>query len=75
MDQLEIWFELDHPNILMFKGIVKEDSFICPSLVFDWMENGSLQQYTKEKQGWDKSQLVRRSSCSIYDYSLDFIFV
>ena len=45
-----VWIKLSHDHILPFEGIVRVDDFgRLPALVSLWMENGSLNDYLKNK--------------------------
>lgn len=66
--EVRVWFKLEHPNILPLKGFVKEKDSICPSLVTEWMENGSLERYLKEKP--DANKLLVVGSLFMQDHEL-----
>lgn len=65
-----MWLELNHPNILMLQGFVREKDRLCPSIVTEWMDNGSLECYLKNWQNADKLSLVCVMSVIIVIFSL-----
>ena len=42
-NEVRIWAKLEHPSVLRLLGYTLEGS--VPSLISEWMENGSLRQY------------------------------
>ena len=48
MRERRIASKLYHPNVLPLKGFIKKSGQMYPSIVTEWMENGSLQEYMKE---------------------------
>ncbi|KAK7036760.1 Serine/threonine-protein kinase tnni3k [Paramarasmius palmivorus] len=46
MREAIIWRQLDHPNLLPFHGLYRQEQKIC--LISPWMENGCLTQYLEE---------------------------
>lgn len=58
--EVRVWYKLDHPNVLPLKGFVWERDSVCPSLVTEWMANGSLEQYLQKMPNTDKLFVVRR---------------
>ncbi|THH09474.1 hypothetical protein EW145_g1995 [Phellinidium pouzarii] len=46
--ELYIWEKLDHINVLSLRKFILDDSGI-PSLISDWMENGSVLDFVKSK--------------------------
>lgn len=70
-----IWFNLDHPNILKLIGVVDSEPwfyFVCP-----FQQNGSLMDYLKDHphSGIDRKTIVRLSpspqSWRVLNYSVD----
>ena len=47
--ELCIWASFDHENILPLIGIAVIDG--VPVLASEWMENGTMNEYLKEKEG------------------------
>jgi len=45
-NEIRIWSDLVHPNILPLLGYCMEGGY--PSFISDWMENGSLLEYAKK---------------------------
>ena len=43
--EIRAWSRLDHPNVLAFLGYLLEDG--VPSLISEWMENGTAFNYVK----------------------------
>lgn len=56
---------LIHENILPFKGFINEEGHNCPSMVTDWMENGSLRQFLQDNDKVDILFMV----CLNYSWS------
>ena len=56
MKEIRVWSTLAHTNILPLLGFVIEGDY--PSLVSEWMENGTASQYVKEYPAYDLSGLV-----------------
>ena len=54
--EIRVWSTLAHPNVLPLLGFVIEGDY--PSLVSEWMENGTASQYVKEYPACDLSGLV-----------------
>ena len=71
---MRVWLRLDHPNILQLRGFITEKDMICPSLLTDWMENGSLRRYLVERSEIDKLLMVSRNRLYMYQdgSSLEF---
>ena len=46
--ELRVMLKLEHPNVLPLKGFIQSEQSALPSLVTEWMENGSLKQYLRE---------------------------
>lgn len=45
--EIRIWAQLSHPNVLPLLGYFVEGTGAMPSLVSEWMENGTLTEYIK----------------------------
>ena len=43
--ELEIWAKLHHPNVLPLLGFIVDADSKYPSLVSEWMPNGTVLQY------------------------------
>jgi len=43
--EIRIWATLDHENVLPLLGYVAEGEYMTPSLISEWMENGTLHVY------------------------------
>jgi len=43
--EAEVWFGLDNPNVLPLRGYILEEGNHFPSLVTEWMNNGTLTRY------------------------------
>lgn len=56
--ETRVWLKLDHPNILRLRGIIIDETSICPSLVTEWMVNGSLKRFLEGTQSIDKLAIV-----------------
>ena len=56
---MRIWSLLDHENILLLEGFVREEGTNCPSFVTEWMDNGSLRQFLQENVDVDVLAMVR----------------
>ncbi|KAL0578697.1 Rho guanine nucleotide exchange factor [Marasmius crinis-equi] len=74
-----VWRQLDHPNILPFKGMYyfnEDEQQIC--LVSPWMENGNLLQYLKQnpnvnsarRQAWYNVLIDTDGTARITDFGL-----
>lgn len=46
--EIRIWSQLSHPNVLPFLGYFVEGEGAMPSLVSEWMENGTLTVYLEK---------------------------
>ena len=51
-----IWKRLQHPNVVRFLGLGSD--FPPISLVYDWMSNGNLSSYVRERPNINKLDLV-----------------
>ncbi|THH06166.1 hypothetical protein EW145_g4266 [Phellinidium pouzarii] len=59
MKELYIWAKLNHINILPLRGFIIDDNINrFPSLVSDWMEEGSVLDYIKGHPGCDLRPLI-----------------
>ena len=56
LKEIRIWAELKHQNILPFLGFIIEGE--SPSLISEWMENGTALNYVKEHPEYDVLELV-----------------
>ncbi|THG99472.1 hypothetical protein EW145_g7261 [Phellinidium pouzarii] len=56
--EIYIWSKLEHPNVLQLLGYIIEKDGL-PSLVSEWMENGSVLEYVKGSEECDIMPLVR----------------
>ncbi|KAH8115058.1 kinase-like domain-containing protein [Phellopilus nigrolimitatus] len=54
--EIHVWSSLHHPNILPFCGYMLEGNF--PSLVSEWMENGTVRRYLERRPDLDLLPLV-----------------
>ncbi|KAI5120412.1 hypothetical protein M0805_006913 [Coniferiporia weirii] len=55
--ELHIWCKLDHPHILPLLGFFFEDNDY-PSLVSEWMENGTVLKYLELHPDCDLQQMI-----------------
>ncbi|THH09475.1 hypothetical protein EW145_g1994 [Phellinidium pouzarii] len=55
--ELYIWSKLDHHNILQLWGFINDENDY-PSLISEWMENGSVLQYVKKNPDCDVMRLI-----------------
>ncbi|KAG2046357.1 kinase-like protein [Suillus hirtellus] len=56
--EVHVWIDLEHDHILTFNGIV-DGLGPLPALVSPWMENGSLNNYLKQRPDLDKAEKLR----------------
>ncbi|KAL5498961.1 hypothetical protein ACEPAH_1479 [Sanghuangporus vaninii] len=54
--ELSVWSKLRHANILPLLGFVKEGDY--PSVISEWMENGTVKQYMKSNPSVDPVPLI-----------------
>ncbi|KAL5481088.1 hypothetical protein ACEPAI_10029 [Sanghuangporus weigelae] len=54
--ELSVWSKLRHTNILPLLGFIKEGDY--PSVISEWMENGTIKQYMKSKPSVDPEPLI-----------------
>ncbi|KAH8115036.1 kinase-like domain-containing protein [Phellopilus nigrolimitatus] len=54
--EIYVWSGLNHPNILPFCGYMLEGKF--PSLISEWMENGTVRRYLERRPDLDLLPLV-----------------
>ena len=54
--EIRIWSRLAHKNILPFLGFIIEGEY--PSLISEWMENGTALNYVRENPDTDILELV-----------------
>ncbi|KAL5522769.1 hypothetical protein ACEPAG_8787 [Sanghuangporus baumii] len=54
--ELFVWSKLRHANILPLLGFVKEGDY--PSVISEWMENGTIKQYMKSSPSVDPEPLI-----------------
>ena len=50
--EIRVWSALKHPNVLKFLGFILEDKD-CPLLISEWMENGTVNRYLKDRRDTD----------------------
>lgn len=55
---MRVWSKLEHVNILPLLGFVLEKDGI-PSFISEWMENGTVVEYIKNKSGVTVFEMVR----------------
>ncbi|KAL5524358.1 hypothetical protein ACEPAF_9498 [Sanghuangporus sanghuang] len=55
--EMKIWSRLDHPNILPFLGYMFEKDW--PSLISEWMDNGTLKEFMEKQSKIDILHLAR----------------
>ncbi|KAI5116778.1 hypothetical protein M0805_008733 [Coniferiporia weirii] len=55
--EIYIWSKLDHPNLLRLLGFIKDEGNL-PSLVSEWMNNGSVLEYVKSHPDCDVIHLI-----------------
>lgn len=53
-----IWRQLDHPNILPFYGVCKDEFAPRFAMVSPWMEGGDLPSYLKQNEYADRVTIV-----------------
>lgn len=53
-----LWRKLEHPNVLPFLGICRDEFAPQMALVSHWMENGNLAEYLNENQSADCLKLA-----------------
>ena len=58
MKEIRIWSRLTHKNILPFLGFILEGEY--PSLISEWMDNGTASDYVREHPEDDILELVSR---------------
>lgn len=56
MREIRVWSKLQHPNIQPLLGFVLEGEY--PSLISEWMENGTALRYVKDQPEHDILELV-----------------
>ncbi|KAI5122713.1 hypothetical protein M0805_009766 [Coniferiporia weirii] len=56
--EIYIWSKLIHPNISLFLGFVNNVTTGLPSLVSEWMENGTVLEYVKKHPERDVLHLI-----------------
>ena len=56
MKEIRIWSRLAHKNILPLLGFIIEGEY--PSLISEWMENGTALKYVKRNPECDILELV-----------------
>ncbi|KAI5120172.1 hypothetical protein M0805_008439 [Coniferiporia weirii] len=56
--ELYVWSKLEHPNLLRLEGFITEEGRPLPSLVSEWMENGSILGYVKQRAECDMIHLI-----------------
>ncbi|KAI5122712.1 hypothetical protein M0805_009765 [Coniferiporia weirii] len=56
--EIYIWSKLIHPNVSLFLGFVENTNTGLPSLVSEWMENGSVLTYVKDHPERDVVPLI-----------------
>ena len=54
--EIRVWSTLIHPNILPLLGFIIEGGY--PSLVSEWMDNGTASQYVKDHPECDLVAIV-----------------
>ncbi|KAI5119139.1 hypothetical protein M0805_005218 [Coniferiporia weirii] len=54
--EMHVWSKLDHPNVLPFIGYIIENGY--PSLVSEWIENGTVTTYLKENPETDIGVII-----------------
>ena len=47
--EVRLWSKLDHPNVLPLLGYFFEGSKPIPNLVSEWMKNGTLIEYMRDR--------------------------
>lgn len=57
--EVALWVKLDHPNILQCFGITLHPL----QIVTEWMPNGDVMEYLRERRGTDRIRLV---SCHLF---------
>ena len=55
--EMVLWKQLRHPNVLPFYGAYMADRF---GMVFPWMENGNILEFTGKNLEVNRLRLVRR---------------
>ncbi|KAL5500984.1 hypothetical protein ACEPAH_9371 [Sanghuangporus vaninii] len=61
-----VWRRLNHPNVLSFLGIFRDESEPPQlALVSDWMEKGSLDGYLSENPSTERSMLALGVACGL----------
>jgi serine/threonine protein kinase len=56
---MRVWAKLKHPNVLPLLGFIMSGPY--PSLISEWMENGSLSTFMKMHPDADAIKMVRIS--------------
>ncbi|KLO09789.1 kinase-like protein [Schizopora paradoxa] len=56
--ELRIWAELDHPNVLPLLGYIIHAGSNCPSLVSEWMVDGSLRDCMKNLKRYEALSMI-----------------
>lgn len=57
--RVRLWSKLDHPNVLPLLGFFLEGPMMIPNLVSEWMRNGTVREYMRNRP------FVAREMCTL----------
>ena len=64
--EIGVWTALDHPNVLKLHGMLMRENHPLPSLVSDFMENGTADRYLRDNTEANILRLVGKGTCLLY---------
>jgi serine/threonine protein kinase len=67
--ELRLWANLNHPNVLAFLGFTLVER--SPSLVSEWMDNGTVLEYVKRNAQTSAAVMVQTPFANIHIFNAD----